>query len=303
MKITKEFKDKVIEAMLNARNNYEGSDAAFAKTMSISAAIFSRLKNGETEKLLSDAEWIDKGRRLNVQLHSDNWKTARTEVYQQIEESFHHCQRTQSSMVLVDDCGIGKTHCAKIVISKMKNAFYIDGSQHKTKRSFINALANILGCNSNGKYEEVLATLKYYINMMNKPFICVDEAGDLDYSTLLELKGLWNGTNCAWFMMGAEGLRAKIDKGIRNNKVGFAEIFSRFSDEFVTLVPQGRDDRLSFYQKLISDVALPNIKSKDNLQNLISNCIATIGGTNAKEKTYKIKSLRFLKTAIQVIEA
>ena len=109
MKITKEFKDKVIEAMLNARNNYEGSDAAFAKTMAISAAIFSRLKNGETERLLSDAEWIDKGRRLNVQVHSDNWKTARTEVYQQIEESFHHCQRTQSSMVLVDDCGIGKT--------------------------------------------------------------------------------------------------------------------------------------------------------------------------------------------------
>ena len=103
-------------------------------------------------------------------------------------------------------------------------------------------------------------------------------------------------------MMGAEGLRAKITKGIRNNKVGFAEIFSRFSDEFVTLVPQGRDDRLNFYQKLISDVALPNIKAKENLPKLISSCISTIG-KNTKDETNKVKSLRYLKTAIQVIEA
>ena len=76
-------------------------------------------------------------------------------------------------------------------------------------------------------------------------------------------------------------------QGIRNNKVGFAEIFSRFSDEFVTLVPQGRDDRLNFYQKLISDVALPNIKAKENLPKLISSCISTIG-KNTKDETLSL---------------
>lgn len=305
MELSTEFKQKVWGAMMEARQNFGGADKAFAQTLDIHYSVFSRLQGGYKDRLLSDAEWIDKGRRLNVSMYHSNWKIAKTEVYLQMEENFHFCQKNQASMVLVDDCGIGKTYCAQIIIKKMKNAFYIDCSQYKTKRSFINALANIVGCGSNGKYSEVLANLKYYINLLEKPFICIDEAGDLDYSALLELKGLINGTNCSWYMIGADGLKAKINKGIRNEKVGFAEIFSRFSDDFVTLVPMNKEKRIDFYKKLIYDVSFVNVNNKDKIPELIAKCIVKLQPKNRKttEDENKIKSLRYLKTAIQVIEA
>jgi hypothetical protein len=89
-------------------------------------------------------------------------------------------------------------------------------------------------------------------------------------------------------MMGADGLRDKFDKGIKNKKVGFAEIFSRFSDEFIKLVPQGKLDRTEFYRQLIGDVAGAQIEDKSKVNVYVNKCIS-------KETT-----LRYLETLIKV---
>jgi hypothetical protein len=305
MEINIELKQQIRSAMLQGRKNFGGTDAAFAKSLSISSSIYSRIKKGETEKVLSSGEWLNIGRKFQVNLNKNDWKFARTEVYEQMYESFLFCQKTKSSMILVDDCGIGKTECAKAIISQMKNAFYVDASQTHTKVRFIKHLALTLGCETKGKYHEVLENVKYALNILENPFICIDEAGDLEYSAYLELKGIMNDTvdNCAWFMIGADGLRAKITKGINNHKVGFAEIFSRFSDDFVTLVPRGPEDRKKFYAKLIGDVAYVNLDDKSSINEVIRSCMVKIESPYTMKKGQengKIKSLRYLKTLVNI---
>ncbi|WP_260377669.1 hypothetical protein [Riemerella anatipestifer] len=92
---------------------------------------------------------------------------------------------------------------------------------------------------------------------LEKCFICIDEAGDLDYAAFLELKGLVNGTTsrCGWYMIGADGLRAKIKRGINNEKVGYREIFDRFSAEFRGITPDDKVQKMDFYDKLLRDVS------------------------------------------------
>ena len=290
MNLTKEFKEKVRVAILEKRENYGGSDADYSKSLGINNAVFSRLKSGETEKILSDTIWITLGRELQVKVYEDNWKVARTSVYTEIEDNLNFCKELSRSMVLVDDCGIGKTFCTKHIIKKMRNTFYVDCSQAKSKQLFIRLLAKTVGIDNQGKYYDVLANLKYYITTLEKPLIILDEAGDLEYTAFLELKGIWNGTDgvCGWYMMGADGLRDKIDKGIKNKKVGFAEIFSRFSDEFIKLVPNGKADRQAFYTELIGAVASANLKDQGKIKPLINKCIG-------KETT-----LRYLETLIKI---
>jgi len=290
MNLTKEFKEKVRVAILKKRENYGGSDADFSKSLGINNAVFSRLKSGETEKILSDTVWITLGRELQVKVFEDNWKVARTSVYTEIEDNLNFCKELSRSMVLVDDCGIGKTFCTKHIIKKMRNTFYVDCSQAKSKQLFIRLLAKTVGIDNQGKYYDVLANLKYYITTLEKPLIILDEAGDLEYTAFLELKGIWNGTDgaCGWYMMGADGLRDKIDRGIKNKKVGFAEIFSRFSDEFIKLVPNGKADRQAFYSELIGAVATANLKDTSKIKQLINKCIG-------KETT-----LRYLETLIKI---
>ncbi|MBS2100677.1 ATP-binding protein [Carboxylicivirga linearis] len=290
MNLSQEFKQNVRAAILHHRQNFGGTDTDYARTLGIKPSIYSRLKKGETEGLLSNTIWITIGRELDVRMHQSTWKVARTKVYNEIEESLHFCKEYSKSMILADDCGIGKTFCTRHIIRSMKNTFYVDCSQGKTKQQFIRLLAKTVGVDNKGRYVDVKANLKYYINLLDKPLIVLDEAGDLDYNAFLELKELWNGTDggCAWYMIGADGLRAKMQRGIRNNKVGYAEIFSRFSDEFITLVPTGSMDKKQFYADLIGAVATANLTEKSKVNVLVNQCIK-------KEAT-----LRHLETLIKI---
>lgn len=290
MELSNEYKKAVITELLSRRENFGGTDGQYAKIYGISSAVFSRLKKGETERLISEGQLLQIGRELNINLREQNWQIVRTKVYENIEGSIHFCKEFSSSMMLVDDCGIGKTFSAKAIVKQMKNAFYADCSQAKTKQAFIKLLAKTIGLDSKGRYMDVKANLKYYLNQLEHPVIVLDEAGDLDYTAFLELKELWNATDgfCGWYMMGADGLRAKIEKGVNSKKVGYAEIFSRFSDEFIKLTPSGVDDKKAFRYELLKQVATANHKGQRPVEELIMQCMK------------KDATLRHLDTLIKI---
>ena len=295
--IKNEFKQKVVSALLELRKNFDGSDAAFAKQHSINGSVFSRLKQGELDGLLRDAQWVNLARELDVSPDERQWKMARTDVYNAIEEDVLFCQEHAKSMICVDEPAIGKTYSAKYLSRTLRNCFYVDASQAKTKQLFIRLIAKTIGVDHQGKYADVKGNIKYYLRMLPKPLIIIDEAGDLDYPAFLELKELWNATEncCGWYMMGADGLRSKIDRGIRSKKVGYSELFSRYSDIYTTIVPLGNQDRIGFYRKLIGDVLNVNMPDKSKLNEIIKGCLTQdsngrVGGLRRAESLLILNS-------------
>lgn len=280
MNLTTEFKEKVRTELLQARENFGGSDAAFARQYGINNSVFSRIKNGETANILSDAQWFTAGKQLGVSLNNRKWKAAITEVFQIIEEEVIFCQEWAKARIFVDECGIGKTFTAKWLARNRKNIFYLDASQCKTKQLFIRSLARTLGVDDKGRYADVLSNLKYYLHVLEKPVIIIDEAGDLEYAAFLEIKELWNSTEgvCGWYLMGAEGLRAKIERGINHKKVGYREIFSRFSEKFSYVVPTDRQTKESFYKKLITDVLAANAVNTEVIPQIVRKCLVQQSG-------------------------
>lgn len=115
--------------------------------------------------------------------------------------------------------------------------------------------------------------------MLTNPIIIVDEAGDLQNDVFLLLKELWNATEgiCGWYMIGAVGLKTKIANGIRNEKPGFEELFSRYSDRYTSAVPIGKEDRILFYKKLISDVLRVNMMDQTKLEEIVKRCLVDNG--------------------------
>lgn len=290
LQLNQEFKDKVITALLEKRETSTASDKMFAKQWNINPSVYSRLKKGERTKILSDHQWLTLGRRLGITLNSRQWNTAKTDVFRIIEEDIIFCQSYSKSRMFVDECGIGKSYTGKYLSMTLQNCFYIDASQAKTKQLFIRLIANTIGIDSNGRFADIMEDVKYYLNYLSKPMMIIDEAGDLDYNAFLALKELWNGTEnaCGWYLLGAEGLKAKIEKGINNKRVGFAEIFSRYSERYSKIVPKGRQDRETFYTKLIGEVLAVNMEDKTMLNDIIKKCLAVdssnrIGGLRRAE--------------------
>lgn len=305
--LTTDYKKKVLAAIECQRANFEGSDSQFAKSLGISGSIYNRMKKGETDGLLTAVKWIMLGREFGVELNERKWKTARTEVFNIIEEDVLFCQQYAKARICVDDCGIGKTYTARYLSKTMKNCFYVDASQAKTKNQFIRLLAKTVGADSKGHYQAVKEYLKYQIKSLSYPIIIIDEAGDLEYNAFLELKELWNATEhaCGWYMMGADGLRAKIERGIENKKVGFRELFSRYSEKFTTITPREKTERQNFYIRMIVEVLKKNDCDPDEAKEIAKRCLnndirGEVSGLRRAESILKLNSMNeIVKPKIQ----
>ncbi|MBQ9356715.1 MAG: ATP-binding protein [Prevotella sp.] len=260
MEITSEIKKRILAAIEANRVNYP-SDAKHAASLGISSAVYSSLRKGVTEKQLSEANWISMARRLGVELRPGmEWKAAKTATFKYIWAQLTACQNGSLSAIMCDMPSIGKTFTAREYVKSHKNAVYVDCSQVKTKRALVRKIAKEFGVSANGTFGDVYEDLVYYIRTVEQPLIVLDEAGDLAYEAFLELKALWNATErcCAWYMMGADGLRAKIGRNVEGKKVGYAEMLSRYGDRFCKVTPDEGKEREAFLLQQARVVAEAN---------------------------------------------
>lgn len=269
--ISKEQKSKILAAIKEARQNYP-SDAKHASSLGIATSVYSSLKNGGVEKQLSDAGWISIARKLGVELREGmQWKAAKTQTWEYITTQLGFCQESSLSAILCDVPNIGKTFTAKLYVQTHKNAVYVDCSQVKTKRKLVRKIAKEFGVGGVGTYYDLYDDLVYYLKSIERPLIVLDEAGDLQYEAFLELKALWNATErcCAWYMMGADGLKAKINRNVECAKVGYAEMLSRFGDKYSKVTPDDKKERERFLQKQARVVASVNAPAGTDIGKIV----------------------------------
>lgn len=281
MEITELFKDKVVKELLVLRENFGGSDAQFARSIEVNPSVLSRIKNGERDKLLPNSTWLRLGRELGVTMNTRKWNAVETDVFIQIREEIMFCKEFSKSRIFVDNCGIGKTFTAKYLSKTVKNCFYLDCTQSKKKNEFIKAMARVVGVEVKGKIVDIKENTKYYLSMLDKPVIIIDEAGALDKDALGMVQEYWNATEglVGWYMMGANALRNKISRGVSRDKDYFAELFSRFSENFSSIVPVEKSEKYAFYEKLIRDVLQANIQDESKLNELVKKSLVNINGT------------------------
>lgn len=268
--ITNNSKQKIVAAISDNRKSYP-SDARHAAALGISAAVYSQIMNGDTERKLSDAKWITIARRLDVILGSAcEWKIAATPTYQYIYAQLEKCQEKGLSAMFCGLPNIGKTLTAKQYARQHANVVYVDASQVKSKQRLVRHIAKAFGLNSTGRYADVYDDMVYYLRSLPKPLIIIDEAGDLKYDAFLELKALWNATEycCGWYLMGADAFKHKLDRGVEYNKVGFAEIRSRYGDKYNTTVPVDSKERDKFLMDQAIAVAKVNAGNGDDYREI-----------------------------------
>ena len=277
MEITNEVKQRIAAAIASDRENYP-SDNRHATALGISASVYNAIKRGNYDRQVSDAGWVGLARRLGVQLRAEMpWTAAKTPTYVFISKQLEACQTSGLSAILCDMPNIGKTFTAKAYVGQHRNAVYVDCSQVKTKLKLVRHIAKEFGVGANGRYSDVYADLVAYLRTIDTPLIVLDEAGDLQYEAFLELKALWNATErcCAWYMMGADGLKEKINRAIEGKKVGYTEMLSRYGDTYSRVTPDDQRERDKFLRAQAAIVAKVNAPEGADIARIVN---ATGGG-------------------------
>lgn len=264
--------DRIVTALIDHRSNFGGTDSKLATSLGINAAQLSRILKGDTTQVLSEQKWISIARLLQIDLRTErDWVTVATPVYQTITAQLEVCQRQAISAMLVDAADIGKSYTARQYAKTHKNVAHIDCSQSKSRTLMLRAIAKAFGVDHSGRIDKVYADVTYYLSVIKNPLIILDEAGDLSYEAFLELKALWNATEgaCGWYMMGADGLKAKVERALGHQKVGYAEIFSRYGARYQRITPATAIERQEMMEAQAAAIIKANAPDRNDIQQLV----------------------------------
>lgn len=263
MQVTANLREAIVEAIRQdlARKSSKAAgmtDARHANYLGIASSVYSQLKNGKTDKVLSEGEWVRIGMELGVDMRNTGWRTAQTETYLVITSQLEMCQKAALSAVFCDEKGLGKSYAAKDYTRNNANVAYVDCSQNKTKRELIRAIARRFGFDSSGRLTDVRRDSIANILTLYRPLLILDEVGDLSYEAFLELKAIWNALegHCGFYLMGANGLAAKMERNIRGKVVGYEELFDRMGDRFQNVTQQLTETQLAQFKRRQAEAVL-----------------------------------------------
>lgn len=249
MIFTQKEKEQIGKLLIQRQELSGQSQAAFARANDLSSADISNLKGEkwkEQPQLASDRKWIRFARLANFSRNNElEWRTAQTQVKREIDAQLNACKNYAFTAILCDDAGVGKTYACKSFAASNPHVYYLDCSTARTKNRFIRAIAHAVGVSSEGISDTVFEDAIYVLSITPNPLVILDEAGDLEDKTFLELKRMYNALEgvCGFYLVGADGLKKKIERGEAIKKVGFTEVFSRFGKKFTKIMPIEPNER------------------------------------------------------------
>lgn len=264
-----EYKLRIVEAIKDQSFKFK-TNKAQASSLGVSQSQFSRILNGDFDRVITDEKWGEIASKYNVPLEDDDfvWHTAYTKVYYTIYKQLEACQSESISAMFCDMADIGKSYTAKDYVKAHRNAILVDCSQYKSRTELIRALAREFGIDWQDSLRIVRKDLIQYMRSMTKPLVILDEFGDLSYPAYMEVKSLWNATEwrCGWYMMGADGLSVMFDRKRALKKVGFAELFSRLGSRYQRITPPDVENRKQFLIQEIAQILKVNKSQYTPLQ-------------------------------------
>lgn len=293
-----------IGKMILERQELSGqSQAKFAKSNDFNPADISNLR-GETwmkqPALIGDQKWIKFARFVGYNRKSELvWNTANTRVKLEIDAQLTACKNYAFTAILCDDAGVGKTYACKEFAARNPHVYYIDCSNCRSRLRLIRAIGKAVGLEANYRADDVFEDAMYLLRNTDNPLAIFDEVGDLDDRAFLELKRMYNNLEgiCGFYLVGADGLKRKIERGEASKKVGFTEIFSRFGKKFTKIMPIDPEDRANRLLKMTAELLVANDVTDSQQIKTIQNAVISNGLKDMRTVYREVVKIRIKREA------
>lgn len=241
--ITTDEKKQICE-QLRAYCEQKGSQNKAANALKVSSATVSKILSGNWETI-ADEMWRGIAGAVGRQPISEGWQLVPTRAYNAMTFALENAQRDSLVMAVIGSAGSGKTEAVKNYTATGRNVYHLVCSEYWNRRTFMAKVLQTMGVAYSGNtvadmMEAIVDTLK----RKESPLIVLDEADKLSDQVLYFFISLYNQLEdrCGIILTATSYLRARIEKGLRLNRKGYAEIFSRIGRKFVELPLHNSED-------------------------------------------------------------
>ena len=232
----KKTEKQAIAERLQAYVESKESQNKAAKTLKgVSPATVSQVLNGNWE-LISEDMW----RTIATQIGYDarKWVVVETEGYDSMYEVLSDAQENALVFAVIGDAGCGKSQAIKVYGERNRNTLILSCSEYWNRKQFLVELLRSLGVDASGcTVVDMVADAVHQLKRREGVLLVLDEADKLSDQILYFFITLYNQLedHIGIVLCATQHLEKRITKGVRNNRKGYREIYSRIARKFVQI--------------------------------------------------------------------
>ena len=233
--ITNEEKE-MIRVRLGEYCEMKGSQKRAATSLvGVSPATVTQIVTGKWE-LINEKMWRSIAAQIGVK--QTRWNIVETRNYRALSDIFADAQENALVLAVCGEAGTGKSLTAAHYGAENPNVYVLACSEYWNRKTFLRELLRVMGKNPAGDtvgdmVDDVVMALKRREN----PLIILDEADKLSDQVMFFFITFYNKLEdyCGIVLMATDYLEKKVRRGLRLNKKGYKEIYSRIGRRFMAM--------------------------------------------------------------------
>lgn len=201
----------------------------------VSSAVISKVLNSDWD-LIADEMWRNIATQISYS--PDQWVVVQTRDYQLLNYLLTDAQQHSNVLAVVGEAGTGKTNALKEYSNANKRVFNLSCNEYWNRKMFMQELLSAMGRDYSGyTVGEMMQEIVSKLKVMERPLIILDEADKLSDNVLYFFISLYNKLedHCGIILCATDHLEKRIKRGLKLNKKGYKEIYSRIGRRFIQL--------------------------------------------------------------------
>ena len=201
----------------------------------VSSATISQMIN-ENWALIKDEMWRKVKVKLRIEL---DWKTAQTTNLEYIYRHAEKAKEKSISFGISYDAGAGKSQTYKLIASTLPNVIYIECKTFWKSKSYAKALVTACGLDDFGTTEDLVERFIDHLSGLDKPLVIIDQMDKLKDGSMDFFIDFYNDLvgHCGFLLSGVPALEKRIKRGVKADRSGYFELWSRIGRKFLKLKP------------------------------------------------------------------
>lgn len=228
-------KQQIVMTLNGYVERFGSQNKAANSLKNVSSATLSQMANGNWD-LITDEMWRNVASQIGHK--AEKWEAVETGVYKLLNHLLNDAKENALVFAVTGNAGSGKTFTVRHFAENNKQVYHLCCNEYWNRKMFMAELLTAMGRDYSGytvgeMMHEVVSNLK----RMEKPMLILDESDKLSDQVLYFFITLYNQLEdeCGIVLCATDHLKKRLQRGIKLNKKGYNEIWSRCGRKCIEL--------------------------------------------------------------------
>lgn len=229
------MKQQIRERLIDYCNRLGSQNKASNSLKNVSSATISQVINNNWD-LIRDEMWRSIAAQIGFPMK--DWALVETRDFRMMTTVLADAQVNSMVFAVTGEAGSGKTAAIRAFQECNQNVHILSCHEFWNRKLFMMELLRAMGKDASGStVGEMMQDIVYTLKRTSTPLIIFDEADKLSDPVLYFFISLYNQLedHCGIVLASTDHLEKRMKRGLRLNKKGYKEIFSRVGRKFIQL--------------------------------------------------------------------